>query len=259
MTLSSPNSRLAEYLVAGKAFGVMFRSGRPRLFAMLRAAMETATSQRGPAQGGQRRHTAVLVAQEEGVLLGSAVDGPHSSYGELQPACPTCGSAFGVPRDTSQKSQAGAGIWPPAEGSGREEGSATGRACCRSRASGAGASAGVRSLWRGMGGVAAGCTGSCCAGEGGPDMLLVRENTAFDDNTGLQRAARCVVGCAEGGAVEGRRRRELLLSINHSHGEATKHPLPHPTPRATGPTDLGDQDHIEPVMCAQSDATMSFS
>lgn len=114
MTLSSPSSRFAEYLVAGKALGAMFRSGRPRLFVMLSAATETASGQRGRAQSGQERHTAALVAEEKGVLLGSAIDGPHASYRGLQPACrAACGS-----RDTSQRSRMGAGMWPRAEGEG---------------------------------------------------------------------------------------------------------------------------------------------
>jgi hypothetical protein len=41
ITLSSPNSLLGLYLVAGKAFGVMFRSVRPRVLVMLQAATET--------------------------------------------------------------------------------------------------------------------------------------------------------------------------------------------------------------------------
>lgn len=86
MTVSSPSSRFAEYLVAGKAFGVMFRSVRPRLFVMLRAAMETASSQRGTAQRQGGRHTAVLVAEEQGVFLRSAIDGPHTSDQVQQPA-----------------------------------------------------------------------------------------------------------------------------------------------------------------------------
>jgi hypothetical protein len=43
MTLSSPSSLLGLYLVAGKAFGEMFSSVRPRALAMLQAATETAT------------------------------------------------------------------------------------------------------------------------------------------------------------------------------------------------------------------------
>jgi hypothetical protein len=41
ITLSSPNSLLGLNLVAGKAFGVMFRSVRPRALVMLQPAMET--------------------------------------------------------------------------------------------------------------------------------------------------------------------------------------------------------------------------
>lgn len=41
MTLSSPSSLFGLYLVAGKAFGVTFRSVRPRALVMLQAATET--------------------------------------------------------------------------------------------------------------------------------------------------------------------------------------------------------------------------
>jgi len=44
ITLSSPNSRRALYLVAGKAFGVMFSSVRLRLFVMFSDAIETVRS-----------------------------------------------------------------------------------------------------------------------------------------------------------------------------------------------------------------------
>jgi hypothetical protein len=42
MTLSSPSSLFGLYLVAGKAFGEMFSSVRPRALVMLQAATETA-------------------------------------------------------------------------------------------------------------------------------------------------------------------------------------------------------------------------
>jgi hypothetical protein len=42
MTLSSPNSRRAPYLVAGKEFGLMFSSVRLRPLVMLTEATETA-------------------------------------------------------------------------------------------------------------------------------------------------------------------------------------------------------------------------
>lgn len=41
ITLSSPNSLFGLYLVAGKAFGEMFSSVRPRALVMLQAAIET--------------------------------------------------------------------------------------------------------------------------------------------------------------------------------------------------------------------------
>ena len=41
ITLSSPSSLFGLYLVAGNAFGVTFKSVRPRAFVMLQAATET--------------------------------------------------------------------------------------------------------------------------------------------------------------------------------------------------------------------------
>lgn len=89
ITLSSPSSLLALYLVAGKAFGVMFRSVRLRLFVMLRAATETCLCQRRIPRHKTRRegreiklvwlHTPCLVAQKEATRVARlAVDGAHA-------------------------------------------------------------------------------------------------------------------------------------------------------------------------------------
>ena len=80
--LSSPISRFAIILLAGNAFGVMFRSIRRREFVMTREVMETIQHNQSRFPLGMVTHTSILVFQMESrTILWSTSNISHNVAG----------------------------------------------------------------------------------------------------------------------------------------------------------------------------------